>query len=36
VSRPGYEPASQAGIRVTADECHVIPVRVTIQLRRSG
>jgi len=36
VSKAGYEPASQAGIRVTADECHVIPVRVTIQLRRTG
>ena len=36
VSRPGYEPVSQTGIRVTADECHVIPVRVTIQMRRRG
>jgi hypothetical protein len=36
VSQPGYEPVSQTGIRVTADECHVIPVRVTIQMRRSG
>lgn len=36
VSRAGYEPAAQAGIRVTADECHVIPVRVSIQMRRIG
>lgn len=36
VSKAGYEPAAQTGIRVTADECHVIPVRLTLQLRRSG
>jgi hypothetical protein len=35
-SRAGYESAAQNGIRVTADECHVIPVRVTLALRRSG
>jgi hypothetical protein len=35
-SKAGYEPAAQSGVRVTADECHVIPVRVTLQLRRSG
>jgi hypothetical protein len=32
VRRAGYPPASQSGIRVTSDECHVIPVPVTIRL----
>lgn len=36
VSKGGYEPAVQTGVRVTADECHVIPVRVAVQLRPSG
>jgi hypothetical protein len=35
-SRPGYEPAAIGGVRVTADECHVVPVKVTVQLSRSG
>jgi hypothetical protein len=35
-SRAGYESAVQNGIRVTADECHVIPVRITLPLRKSG
>jgi hypothetical protein len=33
VSRPGYQDARVAGVRVTADECHVIPVAVPIDLR---
>jgi hypothetical protein len=35
-SKAGYETAVQSGVRVTADECHVVPVRITLQLRRSG
>jgi hypothetical protein len=31
-TRAGYEPAAMNGVRVTRDECHVIPVRVTIQM----
>ena len=34
-SRAGYEASGTTGVRVTRDECHVIPVRVTVQLRRS-
>jgi hypothetical protein len=33
-SRAEYEPASRSGVRVTADECHVIPVRLTLQMRK--
>jgi len=36
VTRAGYEPASITGVRVTRDVCHVIPVKVTVQLNRSG
>jgi hypothetical protein len=32
VTRSGYERAVRAGINVTADECHVIPVLVTVNL----
>jgi hypothetical protein len=32
-SKPGYEAATVNDVRVTRDECHVIPVMVTIQLR---
>jgi hypothetical protein len=35
-ARAGYETGTMNGVRVTRDECHVIPVMVTIQLRRSG
>ena len=35
-SRAGYEAATAANVRVTADECHVIPVQVTVDLRKSG
>jgi hypothetical protein len=35
-SRGGYEAASVAGVRVTADECHVIPVALTVDLRRAS
>ena len=35
VTRAGYEPALRAGVVVTADECHVIPVLVTVDLIRS-
>jgi hypothetical protein len=33
-TRSGYEAGTASGVRVTADECHVIPARVTIDLRR--
>ena len=33
VDRAGYESAAVSGIRVSADECHVIPVAVTVDLR---
>jgi hypothetical protein len=35
-TKAGYEPAVQNGIRVTADVCHVIPVRVPLQLKKSS
>jgi hypothetical protein len=35
-TRAGYEPASTTSVRVTRDECHVIPVRVIIQMQRSA
>jgi len=35
-TRAGYEPASTTGVRVTRDECHVVPVRVIIQMPRSS
>jgi hypothetical protein len=34
VERAGYQPAAVTGIRVSADECHVIPVAVAVDLRR--
>ena len=36
VTRPGYESTSITGVRVTRDLCHVIPVRVTVQFKKSG
>jgi hypothetical protein len=36
VDRAGYESAAVSGIRVGADECHVIPVAVTVDLRPAG
>ena len=35
VSRDGYETATVAGVRVGADQCHVIPVSLTLDLRRA-
>jgi hypothetical protein len=35
-TRTGYEPGTMKDVRVTRDECHVIPVMVSIQLRKSG
>ena len=35
-TRTGYETLTANAIRVTRDECHVIPVMVSIQLRKSG
>jgi hypothetical protein len=32
-ARGGYEPASVGGVRVARDECHVIPVALTVDLR---
>ena len=36
VSRAGYQPATERNVRVTADECHVIPVRLTVTLNRTS
>ena len=33
VVRPGYESAVVGNVRVTADECHVIPVALTVVVR---
>lgn len=33
-SKAGYVTATQTGVRVEANECHVIPVRVTLDLKR--
>src|SRR6266545_1973492 len=33
-SKPGYQPATVSNVRVAEDECHVIPVQVTISLSR--
>lgn len=33
-SKAGYTTAALNGVRVLADECHVIPVRVTLDLKR--
>lgn len=33
-TRAGYTPATTSNVRVGADECHVIPVRVTLELDR--
>ena len=35
VERAGYEAAAVSGVRVTADECHVIPVQLTVDLGRA-
>jgi hypothetical protein len=32
-TRPGYQAASVGNVRVNADECHVIPVSVNVDLR---
>jgi hypothetical protein len=34
VSKPGYAPATVSNVRVAEDECHVIPVQLTISLSR--
>lgn len=34
-SKAGFEPAAAGSVRVSADRCHVIPVQVTIDLRRN-
>jgi carboxypeptidase family protein len=36
VTRSGYETAVRRDVTVTADECHVIPVRLGIDLDRSA
>ena len=36
VTRSGYAPAVVSNVQVTADVCHVIPVSVTVDLRRSS
>jgi hypothetical protein len=36
VTRTGYEARRVTGIRVTADECHVIPVQLSVDLRPAG
>ena len=35
VTRPGYAAATTTNVRVTADECHVIPVRLSVTLNRT-
>jgi hypothetical protein len=35
-TKAGYETSTTNDVRVTRDECHVIPVMVTIQLRKSA
>ncbi len=34
VSKPGYQPETVSNVRVAEDECHVIPVQLTISLSR--
>jgi hypothetical protein len=36
VTRAGYVPASMTNVGVTADECHVIPVKLTVPLRAAS
>jgi hypothetical protein len=36
VTRSGYVPATMTNVRVTADECHVIPVKLTVSLRAAS
>jgi hypothetical protein len=36
VARSGYAPAVVANVQVGADVCHVIPVSLTVDLRRSS
>jgi hypothetical protein len=33
-TKAGYTPATNSNVRVGADQCHVIPVRVTLELDR--
>jgi len=33
-TKAGYSPATQNNVRVGMDQCHVIPVRVTLELDR--
>jgi hypothetical protein len=35
-NRAGYGPATVTGVRVGRDECHVIPVAVTVDLHPNG
>jgi hypothetical protein len=35
-ARSGYVPATMTNVRVTADECHVIPVKLTVPLRAAS
>jgi hypothetical protein len=32
VAKAGYSPVTTSNVRVTADECHVIPVKLTVRL----
>lgn len=36
VAKAGYAPVTTSNVRVTADECHVIPVRLTVTLNRTS
>ena len=36
VTKAGYEDAAVTNVRVTADECHVIPVQLTVDVRPGG
>jgi hypothetical protein len=36
VAKAGYTPVTTSNVRVTADECHVIPVSLTVTLNRTS
>jgi hypothetical protein len=36
VARAGYAPSTTSNVRVNRDECHVIPVRLTVTLNRTS
>jgi hypothetical protein len=36
VAKAGFAPTTTSNVRVTRDECHVIPVRLTVTLNRTS